>query len=32
MRAILEASPLPPLPDELGTDSISIVLTFTQQY
>ncbi|UCE03829.1 MAG: TonB C-terminal domain-containing protein [Candidatus Latescibacterota bacterium] len=32
MRAILEASPLPPLPDELGTDSIAIVLTFTQQY
>ncbi len=31
-RAIEMASPLPPLPEELGTGSIGITLTFTQVY
>ncbi len=31
-RAIEMSSPLPPLPEELGTGSIGITLTFTQSY
>ena len=32
MRAILESSPLPPLPEELGATTIGITLIFTQEY
>jgi TonB family protein len=32
MRAILESSPLPPLPEELGATTIGITLIFTQDY
>ena len=32
MRAILESSPLPPLPEDLGATTIGITLIFTQDY
>jgi TonB family protein len=32
MRAILESSPLPPLPEDLGATTIGITLIFTQEY